>query len=176
MRWSYRKWRDRKWPQSRDRNEHVRKYVLRMRNRKLRHIRPSGDLWLEVSMTGSMFCTWPAFSRVFYLSSSNMATGCDLGSLDPFGVLLGVRMRNRKLRNAHSDRRLRVIGVFTVNMTSQRCTRCSLPNYLVISSYHWNVRQNILTWRWWMNDKITWRHALNVVSLPYFYVYSIGCR
>jgi hypothetical protein len=25
-------------------NEHVRKYVLRMHNRKLRHIRPSGDL------------------------------------------------------------------------------------------------------------------------------------
>jgi hypothetical protein len=30
-------------------------------------------------------------------------------------------------------------------MTSQRCTRRSLPNYLVMTSYHWNVRQNILT-------------------------------
>jgi hypothetical protein len=48
--------------------------------------------------------------------------------------------------------------------------------YLIMTSYHWNVRQNILTWRWWMNDKITWRHERNVVSLPYFYVYSIGCR
>ena len=32
----------------------------------------------------------------------------------------------------------------TVNMTSQRCTKRSLPNYLVMTSYHWNVRQNIL--------------------------------
>ena len=53
----------------------------------------------------------------------------------------------------------------TVNMTSQRCTRRSLPTYLVITSYHWNVRQNILTWRWWMNDKITWRHAQIVPTL-----------
>jgi hypothetical protein len=30
---------------------------------------------------------------------------------------------------------------------------------------HWNVRQNILTWRWWMNDKITWRHARIVPTL-----------
>ena len=34
----------------------------------------------------------------------------------------------------------------TANMTSQRCTRRSLPNYLIMTSYHWNVRQNILTW------------------------------
>ena len=53
----------------------------------------------------------------------------------------------------------------TVNMTSQRCTRRSLPKYLVMTSYHWNVRQNILTWRWWMNDKITWRHARIVPTL-----------
>ena len=53
----------------------------------------------------------------------------------------------------------------TVNMTSQHCTRRSLPNYLVMTSYHWNVRQNILTWRWWMNDKITWRHAQIVPTL-----------
>ena len=61
-------------------------------------------------------------------------------------------------------------------MTSQRCTRRSLLNYLVMTSYHWNVRQNTLTWRWWMNDKIMWRNTRNVVSLPYFYVYSIGYR
>jgi hypothetical protein len=35
----------------------------------------------------------------------------------------------------------------------------------VMTSYHWNVRQNILTWRWWMNDKITWRHARIVPTL-----------
>ena len=50
-------------------------------------------------------------------------------------------------------------------MTSQRCMRRSLPNYLAMTSYHWNVRQNILTWRWWMNDKITWRHARIVPTL-----------
>ena len=49
----------------------------------------------------------------------------------------------------------------------RRCTRCSLPKYLVMTSYHWNVRENTVTWHRWMNDKmkITWRHARNVVSL-----------
>jgi hypothetical protein len=74
----------------------VRKYVLCIRNRKLRNIRPSGDFWPEVTksrgrkgpcsegvMTGSMFGPCPVFSRVFFLSSSNMATGCDLRSLVP---------------------------------------------------------------------------------------------
>jgi hypothetical protein len=46
-----------------------------------------------------------------------MATGSDRRSLDPFGVPMGVRMRNRKLCNTRSDRRSRdplgsVIGVF----------------------------------------------------------------
>jgi hypothetical protein len=53
----------------------------------------------------------------------------------------------------------------TVNLTSPHCTRRSLPNYLVMTSYHWNVRQNILTWRCWMNNKITWRHARIVPTL-----------
>ena len=57
------------------------------------------------------------------------------------------------------------IADVTVTMTSQRCTRRSQPNYLVMTSYHWNVRQNILTWRLWMNDKITWRHARIVPTL-----------
>jgi hypothetical protein len=48
---------------------------------------------------------------------------------------------------------------------ARRCTRHSLPNYLVMTSYHWNVREN--TWHRWMNDKITWRHARNVVSRLY---------
>jgi hypothetical protein len=43
----------------------------------------------------------------FFLSSSNMATGCDRRSLYPFGVPLGVCMRNRKLCNTRSRRRLR---------------------------------------------------------------------
>ena len=60
-------------------------------------------------------------------------------------------------------------------MTSQRCTRRSLPNYLVMTSYHWNVRQNILTWRWWMNDKIKWRHVriVPILFLPLFHLMSI---
>ena len=35
----------------------------------------------------------------------------------------------------------------------RRWTRCSLPNYFDMTSYHWNVRQNIVTWHWWMNGK-----------------------
>ena len=28
---------------------------------------------------------------------------------------------------------------------ARRCTRRSLPNYLVMTSYHWNVRENTVT-------------------------------
>jgi hypothetical protein len=34
-----------------------------------------------------------------------MTIGCDLRSLEPFGIPLCLRMRNRKLRNNRSDRR-----------------------------------------------------------------------
>ena len=115
-------------------NDHARKYVLRMRNRRLRHIRPSGTFWPEVTksrdrkrpfpevfLTGSRFCACPAFPRVFFLSSSNMATGCDRRLLDPFGVPMGVR--NRKLRNTLNDRRScdpfgNVHGVFSTTSAS----------------------------------------------------------
>jgi hypothetical protein len=43
----------------------------------------------------------PGFCPRFFFSSSNMATECDRRSLDPFGVLLGVR--NRKLCNTRSS-------------------------------------------------------------------------
>jgi hypothetical protein len=36
---------------------------------------------------------------------------------------------------------------------ARRCTRRSLPSYFDMTSYHWNVRQNTVTWRWWMNGK-----------------------
>ena len=36
---------------------------------------------------------------------------------------------------------------------ARRCTRRSLPNYFDMTSYHWNVRQSTVTWRWWMNGK-----------------------
>ena len=35
----------------------------------------------------------------------------------------------------------------------QRCTRRSLSNYFDMTSYHWNVRQNTVTWHCWMNGK-----------------------
>jgi hypothetical protein len=109
------------WPEVTPFTCPVRKYVLRLRNRKLRNIRPSWAFligsdkvtWPEEALsgsdpTGSMFSAFPLFTPcVFFLSSSNMATGCDLRSLDSFGVPLGVRIRNRKLRNTRSDRRSR---------------------------------------------------------------------
>ena len=55
----------------------VRKYVLHMRNRKLRNIRPSGGLLTgsDVShVTGSMFCACPLFSPRFFLSISIVVT------------------------------------------------------------------------------------------------------
>ena len=130
--WHDRKWYDRKWRQSRDRNDTVRKYVLRMRNRKLWHIRPNGAFWPEVTksrdrkrtcpevtLTGSRFCACPAFFPLrFSLSSSTMATE---GHLTPSEFPLSVR--NRKLRNIRSDRRSRdpfisVLGVFSTTSAS----------------------------------------------------------
>jgi hypothetical protein len=32
-------------------------------------------------------------------------------------------------------------------------TRRSLPNYFVMTLYHWNVRENTVTWHRWMNGK-----------------------
>ena len=59
-----RKSRDRMWRQSRDR-----KYVLRMRNRKLRTIRPSGVFWPEVKKWRDRKKPWPevcsAHTRLF---------------------------------------------------------------------------------------------------------------
>ena len=83
----------------------VRKYVLRMRNRKLRHILPSGGF-----LTGSEKVTLPEealsgsglsrscpdrkvgsahapFSPRFFLSSSNMATRCDWNLTTPVVVV-----------------------------------------------------------------------------------------
>jgi hypothetical protein len=36
---------------------------------------------------------------------------------------------------------------------ARHCMRRSLPNYFDMTSYHWNARQNTVTWRWWMNGK-----------------------
>jgi hypothetical protein len=58
------------------------------------HLIPSGFPWVCA-------CATPVVTK------GHMATGCDPWSLDPFGVPLGVRMHNRKLRNSRSDRRLR---------------------------------------------------------------------
>ena len=64
------------WPEVTSVRCPIWKYVLRMRNRKLRHIRPSRAFWQEVTSV-----TWPVLR--FFLSSSTMATGCDRRSLDP---------------------------------------------------------------------------------------------
>jgi hypothetical protein len=54
------------------------------------------------AITGSMFCFPPRFFLSYYSSStSTMATESDLRSRDPSEVPLGVRRRNRKLRNIH---------------------------------------------------------------------------
>jgi hypothetical protein len=95
----------------------VRKYVLRMRNRKLHNIRPSGNILtgsdkvtsLEEALSGSgldrkYVLRIPGFFPSFFLSISTMATGCDQMSLDPLRGSLCVRMRNRKLCNTHSSK------------------------------------------------------------------------
>jgi hypothetical protein len=44
---------------------------------------------------------------------------------------------------------------------ARRCTRRSLPNYFDMTSYHWNVGQNTVTWHWWMNRQ----HTMYVIRL-----------
>ena len=80
-------------------NGPARKYVLPMRNRKLSHIRPSGVFWQEVTksrdrkrscpevtLTGSMFCACPAFSRVFFLVVVTWLPDVTQGHLTPLGL------------------------------------------------------------------------------------------
>jgi hypothetical protein len=104
----------------------------------------------EVALTGSRFCAWPAFSpRVFFLSST-MATWCDLRSLDPFGVPLGVRMRNQKLRNTRSSKQC-WLGVFSTTSTSYS-----------------HRKPRVLYLAWWL--------ALALVICPfYFHIVSRLC-
>ena len=99
-------WPEVTWPEMMSVTCPVRKYVLRMRNRKLRHIRPSGAFWPVVTKSRDRKRPWPevgsAHARIFprfFLSSSssNMATGCDRRSRDPrrkcpWGVLYDVRV------------------------------------------------------------------------------------
>ena len=97
-------------------SDHVRKYIMRMCNRKLRNILPSRAFWSEVTksrdwkrpcpevaLTGSRFCACPDFPRAFFLIVVTWLPDVTEGHLTPFGVPLGVR--NRKLRNTCSDRR-----------------------------------------------------------------------
>ena len=89
------------WPEVTSVTYPVRKYVLRMRNRKLRHIRPSGAFYPEVSksrdrkrpcpeavLIRSRFCACPAFPRVFFLVVVPWLPDVTEGLLTPFGVLL----------------------------------------------------------------------------------------
>ena len=51
---------------------------------------------------------------------------------------------------------------------SRRCTRRSLPNYFDMTAYHWNVRQNTVTWHWWMNGNKQ-RDVMHKMSSPWEY-------
>ena len=75
----------------------VRKYVLRMRNRKLRHIRPSGAFWPEVTKSRDRKRPWPevcsALPRLFpafffLLVVVTWLPDVTEGHLTPFRVLL----------------------------------------------------------------------------------------
>jgi hypothetical protein len=76
-----------------DVNHRDRKYVLRMRNRKLHNIRPSVAFWPEVTsvtwpeeaLSGSMFCAYPAFSRAFFLVVVTWLPDVTKGHLTPSG-------------------------------------------------------------------------------------------
>ena len=56
---------------------------------------------------------------------------------------------------------------------ARRCTRSSLPNYFVMTSFHWNAGENVnvsnvsKAKEW--TAKITWHYAQNVVSTRVWY-------
>jgi hypothetical protein len=60
---------------------------------------------------------------------------------------------------------------------ARRCTRRSLPNYFDMMSYHWNVRQNTVTWHWWMNGKnnvtsyTKWTHFNSTLAICLKFVF-----
>ena len=80
------------------------------------------------------------------------------------------------LSNQRSDAKCMMQDVVSPHCDQRmprRCTRRSLTKYLLMTSYHWNVRENTVTWHRWMNDtmKITWRHARNLISLRILYTF-----
>ena len=141
----------------------VRKYVLRMCNRKLRHIRPSGAIWPEVTksrdrkwpcpeaaLIGSRFCACPAFPRVFFLVVVPWLPDVTEGHLTPFGVPLGVRMRNRKLCNTRSS----------------GSKQCWLGVFSTTSASYNHRKPCILYLAWWLELAL-------VISPFYFHIVSI---
>jgi hypothetical protein len=121
----------------------------------------------------------PGFFLRFFLSSSNMATGCDLRSLDPFGVPLGVLMRNRKLHNTGSDRRSldpfgSVHGVFSMTSASYNHRK---PRILYLAWWlELNTRILYLAWLLELNTRVLylawWLELALVICTFYFH---IGC-
>ena len=72
----------------------------------------------EVALTGSRFCACTAFSRAFFLVVVTWLPDVTKGHLSPFGVPLGVRMRNRKLHNTRSSSKQCWLGVFSTTSVS----------------------------------------------------------
>jgi hypothetical protein len=110
----------RKWRQSRDRNRpcpEVAQYPT--------YWGPFHRKW-QSRVTGSGPAWAPFFPRFIFLSSSTVVIwlpDVTKGHLTLFGIPLGVRMHNRKLRNIRSDRRSRdplgsVLGVFSTTSAS----------------------------------------------------------
>ena len=71
----------------------------------------------EAALIGSRFCACPAFSRVFFLVVVPWLPDVTEGHLTPFGVHLGVRMRNQKLCNTRSSKQC-WLGVFSTTSAS----------------------------------------------------------
>ena len=114
----------------------------------LRRPRPNGSNVTEVTSvtwTGSMFCAcatgscaMSALVGSFDRKWQSRVTGCDQRSLDPFGVPLCVRMRNRKLRHTSNDRRSgdpfgSVLGVFSTTSASYNQRKPPRPIFSMVT-------------------------------------------
>jgi hypothetical protein len=174
------------WPEVTSVTCPVRKYVLRMHNRKLRNIRPSVAFWPEVTKSRDRKRSWPEvcsahapfFPRVFFfLVVVTWLPDVTEGHFIPFGVPLGVRIRNRKLCNTRSSSKQCWLGVFSTTSASYNHRK---PRVLYLA---WLLERNIrVLYLAWLPELAThvlylaWWLELALVICPFnFHIESRLC-
>jgi hypothetical protein len=128
----------------------------------------------EAALTGSRFCACPAFSRAFFLVVVTGLPNVTQGHLIPsgFSLVYGTgSCATSVMTEGHINRTFALQGwfekpknrLFGKILAFWICNKCTLSK---VEVRHNLYRQYMkITWRWWMNDKITWRHARIIPTL-----------